>query len=158
MAKSTVRIPSSVSVSTRAKTPSTTTSRPATAAVRASSRFISRCGAGILVDTVGFPRASSVVVTLHALMACLASVYICLLGESQRRGRSEKTRRRRPAAVRRRSPASSDDTPPPHASDALQVPLVTPRTRYASEGPVTYLTHSLTDFGGASSYNALMAE
>ena len=31
-------------------------------------RFISRCGAGILVDTVGFPLASSVVVALHVLM------------------------------------------------------------------------------------------
>ncbi|XP_043225677.1 MFS-type transporter SLC18B1-like [Amphibalanus amphitrite] len=121
-------------------------------------RFISRCGAGILVDTIGFPRASCVVVTLHALMAGLASGYICLFGENQRRGRSEKPRRRRPAGARRRSPASSDDTPPPHPSGALQVPLVTPRARYTSEGRITYLTHSLPDVGGASSYNALMAE
>ena len=93
--------------------------------------------------------------------AGLASTYICLFGHGKPRARSKKAHRRRatssprPSPARHGSPTSSEGTPPAQVTGALQVP---PRCRCTSERPLTYLTRSLPDVGGAYSYNALMAD
>ena len=102
--------------------------------------------------------------TLHlGSQAGLASTYICLFGHGQPRARSKKAHRRRTtssprsSSVRHSSPTSSEGTPPAQATGALQVPP-SARCRCSSERPITYLTRSLPDVGGAYSYNALMAD
>ncbi|XP_037068578.1 MFS-type transporter SLC18B1-like [Pollicipes pollicipes] len=107
-------------------------------------RFISRCGAGILVDTIGFPLASSVIVLLHMGMALLASVYMCL-SDGGGRGRADKP-------VRRRLLSAPDSSPERHCSCLARAAATAARV------PVNYLTHSMPDCGGAGSYNALMGE
>ncbi|KAF0312294.1 MFS-type transporter SLC18B1 [Amphibalanus amphitrite] len=106
-------------------------------------RFISRCGAGILVDTIGFPRASCVVVTLHALMAWpRLRLHLSVWGEPAARAQREAApaggRRARAAAPRPVQTTRRRPTPVARCRCRWS-----PRAaRYTSEGRITYLTHS----------------